>query len=163
MDVGGSLQLSGEEPGSVSGIELRDRAKASESDVQRAASLLKQAQRYCPHFITSMHPEQHLPACACWSLSKICLGSKALRSHAEVISCLVVERLQEQCTSCGLMLQAAGGDWEGSSVLAGGQGPQGSGGQVWRALPGDRHGPRGRPGHACGLRQRGALARAGPH
>ena len=43
------LQSSGEEQGSVSGIELRDHAKASESDVQRAASMLKQAQRYCPH------------------------------------------------------------------------------------------------------------------
>ena len=50
-----TLQSSGEEQSSVSGIELRQRAKASDSDVQRAASLLKQAQRCCPHGSQYIH------------------------------------------------------------------------------------------------------------
>ena len=36
---------------------------------------------------TSMHPEQHLSACACSSLSKACLEFKALR---HVLSFLAV-------------------------------------------------------------------------
>ena len=72
------LQSSAEALSSMSGINSRHRAQASESDVRRAASLLRQAQRCCPQCITNMQSEQHLRACAGRFLSKVCLAYKGL-------------------------------------------------------------------------------------
>ena len=55
MIASGMLQSSGEEQGSVPGVDSRDRAKASGSDVHRAASMLQQSQRYCPHRFHYIH------------------------------------------------------------------------------------------------------------
>ena len=157
------LQSSGEEQGSLSGIELRQRARASEGDVQRAASMLKQAQRCCPHCIASMHPEQQLPACACWSRSYTCPGNKSLASHQSFqLSDSQALEGSVQLNDMGSLCRPLVVIGKGAAYSQADEALRGVGGPVRSALPSDRHGPRGRPRHARGLRQRGALARACP-